>query len=204
MEKVRIHILNPQKRSMDAILDVLNRGGIVLLPGDTSYLLAIKIGKKNALEKLDRLKQSVKRKFYSVMFKDMSELAKYTEITDKQFSILKSSLPGPYTFILKANRQIPKIMLENRKEIGIRIPDSPFIKTLLEECGEPLIVSTANTDSSENFFQDPETDEPEWLHLVDLVADGGFVQAGLTTIIRLENNEYEIVRVGQGSVERFE
>ncbi len=201
MERIKVHPANPHKRALDMITAALERGGVALVPGDTSYLLVARISKKSAIEKLNRIKERTK-KFYSVMFRDFSELARYTEITDVQFALIKRFLPGPYTFILKASREMPRIMLENRKEIGIRIPDSPLLREIIATCGEPLIVSTA-VSGEEEFFTDPESDEPVWLHLVDVLADGGYLPAELTTIIRLEGNEYEIVRVGKGAVDYF-
>ncbi|HOW52938.1 MAG TPA: L-threonylcarbamoyladenylate synthase [bacterium] len=204
MERLTVHLQNPHKRTLDLIAATLDKGGIALVPGDTSYLLVARIGRKNAIEKLNRIKER-KKKFYSVMFRDLAELARYAEVTDKQYAVIKRTLPGPYTFILKASREIPKIMLEKRKEIGIRIPDSPFLRELIAACGEPIIVSTAGgSDDDEGFFVDPENDEPEWLHLVDILADGGYLPAELTSIIRLDQDEFEIVRVGKGPVDQFE
>ena len=202
MEIVQIHLKNPQPRVLEKVRNVINGGGVVLLPGDTSYFLAVKIGKKNALEKLNLIKQTKKRKFYSVVFRDLSDISKYADIDNRHFSILKRCLPGPYTFILNASRDIPKIMLENRREIGIRIPESEFINALIETIGEPLIVSTATNEEGVS-FSDPAEDSPSWLGYVDLLVDGGYVPAELTTIIRLNSDEYEIVREGKGSADIF-
>ena len=132
MERIKIHLDNPEKRAVDKAVSVLESGGVVLLPGDTSYLLAVKIGKKNALDKLNRIKQTKKRKFYSLVFKDLSDISRYADIDNRHFNLLKRCLPGAYTFILSASREIPKIMLENRKEIGIRIPENRFLNDLVE------------------------------------------------------------------------
>jgi len=202
MEKIPIHLQNPQPRSLEKIIDVLNDSGVVLLPGDTSYFLAIKMGKKGALDKLNRIKQTKKRKYYSIIFKDLSDIAKYADIDNRHFNLLKRCLPGPYTFILTASRDIPKIMLENRKEVGIRIPESRFISELLDMLGEPLVVSTASSEEGGD-FNDPEEDEPEWLHMIDLLVDGGFVVPELTTIVKLNGDEYEIIREGKGSPDIF-
>lgn len=202
METVQVYLKNPQPRVIEKIAGVINSGGVVLLPGDTSYFLAVKIGKKNALEKLNLIKQTKKRKFYSVVFRDLSDISKYADIDNRHFSLLKRCLPGPYTFILNASRDIPKTMLESRREIGIRIPESEFINSLLEIMGEPLIVSTAvNEDGAA--FNDPEEDSPSWLGYVDLLVDGGYIPAELTTIIRLNSDEYEIVREGKGPADIF-
>lgn len=202
METVAIHLQNPQTRVLEKIITVLNSGGVVLLPGDTSYFLAVKIGKKSALETLNKIKQTKKRKFFSVVFRDLSDISRYADIDNRHFSILKRCLPGPYTFILNASRDIPKIMLENRKEVGIRIPESIFISKLLELLGEPLIVSTASCEDGSS-FNDPEEDSPTWLGYVDLLIDGGYVPTELTTIIRLNSDEYEVVREGKGSADIF-
>ena len=202
MERISVHLNNPEKRAVDKAVNVLENGGVVLIPGDTSYLLAVKIGKKNALEKLNRIKQSKKRKFYSLIFKDLSDIARYADIDNRHFNLLKRCLPGAYTFILSASREIPKIMLENRKEIGIRIPESRFLNDLVEAMGEPIVVSTASNDDGEEFC-DPEEDNPDWLGFVDLMVDGGYIAMDQTTIVQLSGDEYEIVREGKGNVDIF-
>ena len=202
MEKIKVHIDNPEKRAVDKAAAVLENGGVALVPGDTSYLLAVKIGKKGALEKLNRIKQTKKRKFYSLVFKDLSDISRYADIDNRHFNLLKRCLPGAYTFILSASREIPKIMLENRKEIGIRIPESSFLSTLIDEIGEPLVVSTASCDEGDDFC-DPEEDSPDWLGFVDLLVDGGYIAMDLTTVVQLSGDEYEIVREGRGSTDIF-
>ena len=202
MERLTIHPDNPQPRVVEKTAKVLESGGVVLIPGDTSYFLAIKIGKKGALETLNRIKQTKKRKYYSLLFRDLSEISKYADIDNRHFNLLKRCLPGPYTFILNASRDIPKIMLQNRKEIGIRIPECPFTDALVEIIGEPIVVSTATSEDG-SYFNDPEEDSPDWLGLVDLIVDGGYVHPELTTIIKLNEGEYEVVREGKGDPDIF-
>jgi len=202
MERIEVHLENPQKRTIDKAVNVLNSGGVVLLPGDTAYFLAIGIGKKNALEKLNKIKQNKKRKYYSVVFRDLSEIANYTNIDNRHFNLLKRCFPGPYTFIVSASKDIPKIMLQKRKEIGIRIPESVFINELINAYGAPLVVSTASNDDGD-VFNDPDEDDPNWLGLVDLVVESGYVFPELTTIIKLDGDEYEVVREGKGDPNIF-
>lgn len=202
MERIKVHTENPEKRVIDKAASVLESGGVVLIPGDTSYLLAVKIGKKGALDKLNRIKQSKKRKFYSLIFKDLSDISRYADIDNRHFSLLKRCLPGAYTFILTASREIPKIMLENRKEIGIRIPESRFLNDLVDALGEPIVVSTASNEDGEEFC-DPDEDAPDWLGFVDLLVNGGYIAMDLTTIVQLSGDEYEIVREGKGDVDIF-
>ncbi|MBP5407368.1 threonylcarbamoyl-AMP synthase [bacterium] len=202
MERISVHLNNPERRAVDKAAGVLESGGVVLVPGDTSYLLAVKIGKKNALDKLNRIKQTKKRKFYSLIFKDLSDISRYADIDNRHFNLLKRCLPGAYTFILSASREIPKIMLENRKEIGIRIPENRFLNDLVEAVGEPIVVSTASNEEGEEFC-DPDEDAPDWLGFVDLLVDGGYIAMDLTTIVQLSGDEYEIVREGKGDVDIF-
>ena len=202
MERISVHLNNPERRAVDKAASVLESGGVVLVPGDTSYLLAVKIGKKNALDKLNRIKQTKKRKFYSLIFKDLSDISRYADIDNRHFNLLKRCLPGAYTFILSASREIPKIMLENRKEIGIRIPESRFLNDLVEAMCEPIVVSTASNEEGEEFC-DPDEDAPDWLGFVDLLVDGGYIAMDLTTIVQLSGDEYEIVREGKGDVDIF-
>ena len=202
MERISVHLNNPERRAVDKAASVLESGGVVLVPGDTSYLLAVKIGKKNALDKLNRIKQTRKRKFYSLIFKDLSDISRYADIDNRHFNLLKRCLPGAYTFILSASREIPKIMLENRKEIGIRIPESRFLNDLVEAMCEPIVVSTASNEEGEEFC-DPDEDAPDWLGFVDLLVDGGYIAMDLTTIVQLSGDEYEIVREGKGDVDIF-
>lgn len=202
MERITVHLDNPQKRVIEQTVEVLNRGGVVLLPGDTAYFLAIGIGKKNALEKLNRIKQNKKRKYYSVVFRDLSEIANYTNIDNRHFNLLKRCFPGPYTFIVSASKDIPKIMLQKRKEIGIRVPESIFINELINAYEAPLVVSTASNADGEE-FNDPDEDEPTWLGHVDLVVESGYIYPELTTIVKLDDDEYEIVREGKGDPDIF-
>ena len=202
MERISVHLNNPERRAVDKAASVLESGGVVLVPGDTSYLLAVKIGKKSALDKLNRIKQTKKRKFYSLIFKDLSDISRYADIDNRHFNLLKRCLPGAYTFILSASREIPKIMLENRKEIGIRIPESRFLNDLVEAMCEPIVVSTASNEEGEEFC-DPDEDAPDWLGFVDLLVDGGYIAMDLTTIVQLSGDEYEIVREGKGDVDIF-
>ncbi len=202
MRKIYIHIDNPQKRNVEMIAESILNGNVVLIPGDTSYLFAIKIGDKSALEKLYLIKKDKKRKFYSIALRNLSDLSIYTDISNQHFSFIKRYLPGPFTFIVKASREIPKIMLEKRKEIGIRLPDSLFMDMLSDMVGEPILVSTASRDGEE-IFSDPETDFPEWLNSVDIVVDGGYIPPELTTVVQLDDEEFEIIREGKGTIEDF-
>lgn len=202
MERITVHLENPQQRTIEKTVEVLKSGGVVLLPGDTAYFLAIGIGKKGALEKLNRIKQNKKRKHYSVVFRDLSDIANYTNIDNRHFNLLKRCFPGPYTFIVSASKDIPKIMLQKRKEIGIRIPESIFINELIKAYEAPLVVSTASNDDGEE-FNDPDEDNPTWLGRVDLVVESGHIFPELTTVIKLEGDEYEVVRKGKGDPNIF-
>ncbi|MCK5809006.1 threonylcarbamoyl-AMP synthase [bacterium] len=185
------------KRAVVAVAHTLQDGGVVLVPGDTSYLLAIQVGNKKALERLNKIKKQPKRKYYSVMLKDFGDIAHYTDISNVQYRVMKRALPGPYTFIVKASREIPKIMLQKRKEIGIRMPDNPFMQALLEEISKPLLVTTAHVDNRD-FFEDPDEQSDGWENCVDFLIDAGMVPAELTSIIDMSGDEWEVKREGKG------
>ncbi len=199
MEHLKIHRDNPPVRAVSRCADTVNRGGVVLIPGDTSYLLAVKVGNKGALERLNRIKGRQKRKYYSVVLKGFSDIARYADISDIQYRLMKRVFPGPYTFIVKASREIPKIMLQKRKEIGIRMPDEPFVSLLVDMIDAPLLVSTAVTNSVD-VLEDPEQFGDEWNHGVDTLVDAGIIPAQLTSVINITGDEWVVVREGKGDI----
>ncbi len=199
MDTVNVHMTTPQKRVVTKVIDTLERDGVVLIPGDTSYLLAVRIGSKKALEKLDRIKKNKKRKFYSIMLRDFTDISDYADITNQHFKFIKRVLPGPFTFILRATKSVPRVMLQSRKEVGIRIPESPFLEALLDEYRAPIVVSTAREEGSDEFLTDPEDETSHWMGAVDLLVSGGYVPSELTTVVQLEDDEFSVIREGKGN-----
>lgn len=203
MEKVKTHIINPHLRAVEMTVQHLRRNNIVLLPGDTSYFLAIRAGKQKTLKRMNLIKgvSGNTKKFYSIMLGDFKDISEYSEITDSCFQVMRRCLPGPYTFIVPGTNQLPKIILQKRKEVGIRIPHSNFIQNVLKDFGEPLLVSTAKHDGNNEFFDDPGQGIPGWLSSVDLFVNAGYIPHDLTTIIRMKDGNPEIIRTGKGSLE---
>lgn len=199
MEVIKIHRGATHKRVVDLCVRSLVNGKVIIVPGDTSYLLAIQVGNKKALELLNTIKQQQKRKYYSVMLKDFGDISHYTDISNIQYRLMKRVLPGPYTLIVKASREIPKIMLQKRKEIGIRMPDEPFMQALLEEMPMPLLVTTARIGDND-FLEDPDYQSDEWKNCVDLLVDAGPVAADLTSIVDISDEEWEVKREGSGDI----
>ena len=139
---------NPDLRVIHKIIDILNNDGLIVVPTDTIYAFATSIKSKKGIERLAKMKnEKLKRSNFSLICKDLSNISKYTKpINRKTFRTLKSALPGPFTFILNANNSVSKIFHTNKKEIGIRVPDHKFIKTLVEEFNHPLVCSSVNDE----------------------------------------------------------
>ena len=138
-----IHPKNPQQRSIAQVAEIIRKGGVVVYPTDSVYAIGCHIGDKSALERIRAIRQLDKHHNFTLVCRDLSELASYAKIDNSAFSILKASTQGPFTFILTATSEVPKSLQHpKRKTIGIRVPDSPIVKALLDELGEPLMSVT--------------------------------------------------------------
>jgi len=183
----------------------LRKGGLIIYPTDTVYGLGCDITNTKALEKIARIKGiKLAKANWSFICADLSNLSDYVrQIDTATFKILKRSLPGPYTFILPGNSNLPKDF-KKKKTVGIRIPDNTIAKALVEELGNP-IVSTSIHDEDEllEYTTDPELIYEKWNNLVDLVIDGGYGGNIASTIINLSDGEPEIIREGKGSIDIF-
>ncbi len=183
----------------------MRKGGLIIYPTDTVYGLGCDITNTKALEKIARIKGiKLAKANWSFICADLSNLSDYVrQIDTATFKILKRSLPGPYTFILPGNSNLPKDF-KKKKTVGIRIPDNTIAKALVEELGNP-IVSTSIHDEDEllEYTTDPELIYEKWNNLVDLVIDGGYGGNIASTIINLSDGEPEIIREGKGSIDIF-
>lgn len=198
---IKLYADSPSPRHLRSITECLKDGGLIIYPTDSVYAFACLPSSQNSLERLCQLK-GIKKKAanFSFAFADISCLSAYAKLNDKStFKLLKKNLPGPFTFILNANNSVPKIFNNKKKTIGIRIPSHPVSQHILHALQAPLISSSVN---AEDEFLDYNTD-PEILHQslgeqVDMVVDGGYGQAGYTTVIDSCQGEHEIIRQGLG------
>jgi|TARA_B110000967_G_C18718962_1_gene476630 tRNA threonylcarbamoyl adenosine modification protein (Sua5/YciO/YrdC/YwlC family) len=192
---------NPDLRVIHKIIDILNNDGLIVVPTDTIYAFATSIKSKKGIERLAKIKnEKLKRSNFSLICKDLSNISKYTKPIDrKTFRTLKSTLPGPFTFILNANNSVSKIFQTNKKEIGIRVPDHKFIKTLVEELNHPLVCSSVNDeDHIIKYTTDPLAIFEKFEKNVDAVINYGYGKNVASTIIDLTSESPVLIRQGAG------
>jgi tRNA threonylcarbamoyl adenosine modification protein (Sua5/YciO/YrdC/YwlC family) len=201
----QIHPENPQARLIRQAVDIIQQGGIIVYPTDTSYALGCHIGDKHALERMRRIRQVDDSHDFTLACRDLSEIATYAKVNNNQYRILKNSTPGAYTFINQATKQVPKRLLhEKKKTVGIRIPDNVIALALLEAHGEPMLTSTMLLPGDEYPLTDPYDIRDLVGNQVDLVIDGGYCGMEETTMIDLEDDVPVILRVGKGDPTPFE
>ena len=198
----QIHPVNPQARLIHQAVEIIRADGLIVYPTDSSYALGCHVGDKAGMERIRRIRDLDNKHNFTLVCRDLSEIATYAKVDNSGYRLLKSLTPGPYTFILKATHEVPR-RLQNpkRKTIGIRIPAHPIAQALLEELGEPLMSSTLILPGQEN----PETDAHDIRerleHDVELVIDGDSCGLEPTTVIDLVEGSLQVVRKGRGSDE---
>ncbi len=202
---IRINDKNIPASSISQIVDSLKNGGIIIYPTDTVYALGCDITQQKAVERICKLKGIKPEKSnFSFVCSDLSHLSEYTKpIPNSVFRIMKKALPGPYTFILEANKNVPKLLKQNKETVGIRVPDNLICKEIIEQLGNPLI-STSLHDSSDDvleYFSDPEVIHEQYQDKVDIVVDGGFGNIYPSTVIDCSGNEVLVLREGIGSLD---
>ncbi|HDZ04802.1 hypothetical protein LCGC14_0198190 [marine sediment metagenome] len=202
-EFIRIYEENPNPKEIKRVVEVLRKGGLVIYPTDTVYGLGCDITNTKALEKIARIKGiKLAKANWSFICTDLSNLSDYVrQIDTATFKILKRALPGPYTFILPGNNNLPK-EFKKKKTVGIRVPDNSIVKALVEELGNP-IVSTSIRDDDDvlEYTTDPELIYEKWDNLVDIVIDGGYGGNVGSTIIDVSTGSPEVIREGKGSLD---
>ncbi|WP_072881674.1 L-threonylcarbamoyladenylate synthase [Flagellimonas taeanensis] len=204
-ELIRLYEENPNPRQVEKIVEVLRRGGLVIYPTDTVYGLGCDITNSKALQRIARIKGiKLEKANWSFVCADLSNLSDYVrQIDSSTFKILKRTLPGPYTFILPGNNNLPKDF-KKKKTVGIRVPDNAIAQALVTGLGNP-IVSTSIRDEDDilEYTTDPELIFEKWQNLVDIVINGGYGGNVASTVIDLSEGEPLIVREGKGSLEIF-
>jgi tRNA threonylcarbamoyl adenosine modification protein (Sua5/YciO/YrdC/YwlC family) len=199
MKRIQIHADNPQSRYLKMAADVLKDGGLLIYPTDSVYGLGCDLFNKNAVEKIYKNKGNDKRKLLSFICPDLKHISEYAYVSNAAYKIMKHLLPGPYTFILNATRQVPRILLEKRKTVGIRVPDNIVCQALLSEFGGPIISTSACLQEQE-FLCDPDTIAETFAHLADLFLDTGPGGAELSTIVDFTQEEPVVIRQGKGKL----
>ncbi|MDF0705820.1 L-threonylcarbamoyladenylate synthase [Flagellimonas okinawensis] len=204
-ELIKLYEENPNPKQVEKVVNVLKKGGLVIYPTDTVYGLGCDITNSKALQRLARIKGiKLEKANWSFICADLSNLSDYVrQIDSPTFKILKRTLPGPYTFILPGNNNLPKDF-KKKKTVGIRVPDNSIARALVKGLGHP-IVSTSIRDDDDilEYTTDPELIFEKWQNLVDVVVDGGYGDNVASTVIDLSGDEPEVIREGKGSLEIY-
>jgi tRNA threonylcarbamoyl adenosine modification protein (Sua5/YciO/YrdC/YwlC family) len=201
---LQIHPDNPQNRLIKQAVEVIQRGGLVVYPTDSAYALGCQIGDKLALDRIRAIRQLDKNHNFTLVCKDLSELATYAKVDNTAFRLLKAHTPGPFTFILDATGEVPRrLMHPKRKTIGLRVPKHPITQALLAELGEPIMTSSLIMPGEELPLTDPYDIRELLDHHIELVIDGGFCGLDPTTVVDLTGGEARLVRQGCGDASAF-
>jgi tRNA threonylcarbamoyl adenosine modification protein (Sua5/YciO/YrdC/YwlC family) len=201
---VRIYNENPNSKQIRQIVDLLESGGIIIYPTDTVYAMGCDIRATKSIERIAAFKGlNPKNPELSLIFHSMSQLSEYTIIRDNSiFKLLKRNLPGPFTFIVQANNQIPKLFKNKKKTVGIRIPENNIVMELVRELGRPIITTSIHDqDEVIEYTTDPELIYEKFGDFADAVIDGGFGKNEASTVVDCTGNEIEIIRQGPGILE---
>ena len=201
---LRIYPENPNETHIRKVVEVLEEGGIVIYPTDTVYAIGCDIKAHKSIEKIARLKGlNPANPDMSLIFHDMSQLSEYTIIRDNSvFKLLKRNLPGPFTFIVQANNQIPKLFKNKKKTVGIRIPDNSIVLELVRELGRPIMTTSIHDpDEVIEYTTDPELIYEKYGDFAEIVIDGGYGKNEASTIVDCTSQEIKVVRQGLGILE---
>jgi len=195
-----IHPHNPQQRLIRRAVEIINKGGVVAFPTDSSYALCCHLGDKRALDRIRAIRRLDDKHNFTLICSDLTELSNFAKVGNDAFRLIKRLTPGAFTFVLKATKEVAKrLMHPKRKSVGLRIPDHPVAQALLRELGEPLFSTTLILPDDDESMVDPYEIRDRIEHEVDLIIDAGDIAYAPTTIISfVDNGEAEIVRQGIG------
>jgi len=201
----QIHPDNPQARLVRQAADIIRAGGVVVYPTDSAYALGCHIGDKQALDRIRRIRKLDDRHNFTLVCRDLSEIATYAKVDNKVYRMLRACTPGPYTFILKATSEVPRRLLHpKRKTVGLRVPANPITEALLADLAEPLMSVTLIMPGDEYPLIDPYDIRQVLEHDVDLVIDGGYCGMEASTVVDLADDVPLVLRAGKGDTAPFE
>lgn len=199
-----IHPENPQQRLIDQAVEIIRKDAVVVYPTDSAYALGCHIGDKSSMEQIRQIRQLDKNHNFTLMCRDLSELAVYAKVSNQTFRMLKQNTPGPYTFILEATSEVPRrLMHPKRKTIGLRVPNNPITLALLEALDEPLMSVTLIMPGDEYPLNDPYDIRAALERRVDLIIDGGHCGLEPTTVVDMTGDAPVILRQGMGDAAPF-
>lgn len=190
---------HPQPWLIAQVVTCLQNDGVIAYPTDTTYGIGCSIFNKKGLERIYRMKQRDKRKPFSFICADLSEVSRYARLTNLAFKLMKRYLPGPYTFVLEASREVPDLLLTRQKTVGIRMPDNPICLALVQGLGVPIVTTSANL-SGEDPVGDPLEIKDQFGHALDMIVDGGLLATDVSSVVSLVGDRIELLREGAGDI----
>jgi len=203
---IKIYPENPNEKVIQQVVDILKKGGIIIYPTDTVYGMGCDIRNSKAIEKICKISGIKPEKAnFSFICYDLSHISDFTrQIDNETYRVIKKALPGPFTFIFNANKNVPKLLSSNKKTVGIRVPNNTIARTIVKILGNPII-STSIHDDDEiiEYSTDPELIHEKYEDIVDLVIDGGYGHNEPSTIVDCSEGEFEIIRQGKGNLDQF-
>jgi tRNA threonylcarbamoyl adenosine modification protein (Sua5/YciO/YrdC/YwlC family) len=203
---VKIYPENPNPKVIEQIVEVLKKGGIIIYPTDTVYGMGCDITNQRAIEKICRLRGIKPEKAnFSFICSDLSHISDYIKPIDTiTFRLLKKALPGPFTFILNANNNVPKLLSSNKKTVGIRVPDNTIAREIVKQLGNPILSTSIHDDDEViEYSTDPELIHEKYEDRVDLVVDGGYGDNEPSTVVDCTSGDFEIIRQGKGILDNL-
>lgn len=201
---IEIHPKDPQPRRVEKVVEIIRNGGLIAYPTDSSYAFGCHIGDAKAISRIHRIRRTDKKHNFTLVCKDLAEISTYARVDNWAYRLIKSMTPGPYTFILPATREVPK-RLQNpkRRTIGLRVPEHPLVKAILESLGEPIMSSTLLLPDHVQPLTDPQEIEARIGRQIDAIVDAGPTGIEPTSILDLTSGSVEILRIGRGDVSAF-
>jgi len=184
---------NPQKRLIDRVIQELEDGGVIIYPTDTFYGIGCDLFNKKAIQKIYQIKRRPLKKPFSFVCSDLKNISLYAQVSNFAYRIMKRALPGPYTFILEGTKLVPKLMLTNRRSIGIRVPENKICLGIVKGLGRPIVSTSVQ-------LAEPSLIHDTYSPLLDLVIDGGVISYEPSTVVSLIDDNLEVIRKGKGDV----
>ena len=204
-ERLELHPVTPQPRLLRLAADCLRSGGVIAYPTDSCFALGCALGAKDAMERIQALRQTRKGHFFTVVCRDLSEIARLALVENWQYRLLKSFTPGPYVFVLRATREVPRRLLDQRrKTIGIRVPAHVVVGALLRDYAEPILSTTLQLPGDDVPLTDGREIEQRIGHAIDLILDAGNCGIEPSTIVDLSGEAPKLLRAGKGDPRPFQ
>ena len=200
----QIHPDNPQERLIRQAVDIIRKGGVIAYPTDSGYALGCHLGDKKAVERIKRIRQLDQKHNFTLVCADLSDISTYAKVDNTVYRTLKAHTPGPYTFILTATTEVPRLLLHpKRRSIGVRIPEHAITLALLEHLGEPIMSTTLILPDDEHPQTDAYDIRDQLEHTLDLIIDGGACSMDVTSVVDLREMPPEVIREGKGDTSVF-